>query len=79
MLRLLSLVVLAVVEDSLVCAAGSVPDVIRFDESDANFVGGEKLFSAGRFFGALYKWEAEKKLINEEKKALFLLCNTNEN
>lgn len=79
MLRLLTLVVLAVVEDSLVCAAGSVPDVSRFDESDANFVGGEKLFSAGRFFGALYKWEAEKKLIKGgEKRALFLLCNTNE-
>lgn len=55
MLRLLTLVVLAAVEDSLVCAAGSLPDVSRFDESDANFVGGEKLFSAGRFFGALYK------------------------
>lgn len=60
MLRLLALVVLAVVEDSLVCAAGRAPDVIRFDESDGNFVGGEKLFSAGRFFGALYKWESRK-------------------
>lgn len=52
-LTLLALAAVGVVEDSFVGAAGGVPDVIRFGESDVNFLRGEKLFSAGRFFGAL--------------------------
>lgn len=61
-----------VFEDSfvvvLVDAAGGVAVLVRFGESAlVNFVRDGKFFLAGRFFGALYKCEAQKKLVNDRK------------
>lgn len=53
---------------ALVDAAGGVAVLVRCGESAlANFVRDGKFFSAGRFFGALYKCQAQEKLVSDRK------------
>lgn len=73
LLWLLALAAVAeVFEDSfvvvLVDAAGGVAVLLRFGRSALVNLGRDgKFFSAGRFFGALYKCKAQKKIVNDRK------------